>query len=116
MLAEADHTLAQYITGQLLVALILGILSFIGYLIIGLPNALILTLIIMVTSFIPFIGAIVGALPAVLIGITSSFSLALKTIIVLIVVQQLEGNLITPDPSSRLQIHPNRHSGRHGLR
>lgn len=107
VLTEADYTLAQYITGQLMVALILGSLSFIGYLIIGLPNALILSLIIMVTSFIPFIGAIFGALPAVLIGITSSFSLALKAVMVLIVVQQLEGNLITPRlHGSRLQIHP----------
>lgn len=107
VLTETDQTLAQYITGQLMVALILGILSFIGYIIIGLPNALILALIIMVTSFIPFIGAILGALPAVLIGITSSFSLALKAVIVLIVVQQLEGNLITPRlQGSRLQIHP----------
>ncbi|HEY8345414.1 MAG TPA: AI-2E family transporter, partial [Bacillota bacterium] len=107
VLAEADHALAQYITGQLLVGLILTTLSYIGYLIIGLPNALILAIIILVTSFIPIVGAILGALPAVLIGITSSFTLALKVVIVLIVVQQLEGNLITPRlQGSRLQIHP----------
>jgi predicted PurR-regulated permease PerM len=107
VLIEADHTLAQYIIGQLMVALVLGILSFIAYLIIGLPNALILSLIIMVTSFIPFIGAILGALPAVLIGITSSFSLTLKVILVMILVQQIEGNLITPRlHGSRLQVHP----------
>ena len=107
VLIEADQTLAQYIIGQLMVALVLGILSFIAYLIIGLPNALILSLIIMVTSFIPFIGAILGALPAVLIGITSSFSLTLKVILVMILVQQIEGNLITPRlHGSRLQVHP----------
>jgi predicted PurR-regulated permease PerM len=107
VLTEADHTLAQYITGQLMVALIEGLLSFVGYLIIGLPNALILGLIITVVSFIPFIGAILGALPAVLIGITSSFSLALKIVIVLIVVNQLESHLISPRlHGSRLQIHP----------
>lgn len=107
VLIEADHTLAQYIIGQLMVAFVLGFLSFIAYLIIGLPNALILSLIIMVTSFIPFIGAILGALPAVLIGITSSFSLTLKVILVMILVQQIEGNLITPRlHGSRLQVHP----------
>lgn len=107
VLTETDHTLAQYITGQLMVALIEGFLSFLGYLIIGLPNALILGLIITVTSFIPFIGAILGALPAVLTGITSSFSLALKTVLVLIVVNQLESHLISPRlHGSRLQIHP----------
>lgn len=107
VLTEADNTLAQYIRGQLMVALIEGLLSFLGYLIIGLPNALILGLIITVTSFIPFIGAILGALPAVLIGITSGFSQALKTVIVLIVVNQLESHLISPRlHGSRLQIHP----------
>jgi len=107
VLTETDRTLAQYITGQLMVSLIEGLLAFLGYLIIGLPNALILGLIIMVTSFVPFLGAILGALPAVLIGITSSFSLALKTVIVLIVVNQLESHLISPRlHGSRLQIHP----------
>ena len=107
VLIEADHTLAQYIIGQLMVAVVLGILSFIGYIIIGLPNALILTIILMVTSFIPFIGAILGALPAVLIGITSSFSLTLKVLIVVILVQQIEGNLITPRlHGSRLKVQP----------
>ncbi|HEY8393016.1 MAG TPA: AI-2E family transporter [Capillibacterium sp.] len=107
VLTETDRTLAQYITGQLMVSLIEGLLAFLGYLIIGLPNALILGLIITVTSFVPFLGAILGALPAVLIGITSSFSLALKTVIVLIVVNQLESHLISPRlHGSRLQIHP----------
>ena len=107
ILVEADQTLAQYITGQLIVALIEGSLALIGYLIIGLPNALILALTITVTAFIPFIGAILGALPAILIGITSSFSQALKVVIVLIVVNQLENNLIAPRlHGSRLKIHP----------
>ncbi len=107
ILVEADQTLAQYITGQLIIALIEGSLALIGYLIIGLPNALILALTITVTAFIPFIGAILGALPAILIGITSSFSQALKVVIVLIVVNQLENNLIAPRlHGSRLKIHP----------
>lgn len=107
ILNETDQTLAHYISGQLIVALIEGGLALIGYLIIGLPNALILALIITVTAFIPFIGAILGALPAVLIGITTSLSQALKVLIVLIVVNQLENNLIAPRlHGSRLQIHP----------
>jgi len=107
ILVEADRTLAQYINGQLIIALIEGTLALIGYLIIGLPNALILALTITVMAFIPFIGAILGALPAILIGITTSFSQALKVVIVLIVVNQLENNLIAPRlHGSRLQIHP----------
>ncbi len=107
LLIKIDKTLSRYISGQLIVAVILGVLTFIGYLIIGLPNALILALISMVTSFIPFIGAVIGALPAVLIGMTTSFLQVIKVLLVLVVVQQLEGNLITPRlQGSRLQIHP----------
>ncbi len=107
ILDEVDQTLARYISGQLIVALIEGSLALVGYLIIGLPNALILALTITVTAFIPFIGAILGALPAVLIGITTSFAQAFKVVLVLIVVNQLESNLIAPRlHGSRLKIHP----------
>ncbi|NLM38254.1 MAG: AI-2E family transporter [Firmicutes bacterium] len=107
ILDEVDQTLARYISGQLIVALIEGSLALVGYLIIGLPNALILALTITVTAFIPYIGAILGALPAILIGITTSFAQALKVVVVLIVVNQLENNLIAPRlHGSRLKIHP----------
>lgn len=107
ILKTADETLAKYITGQLIVAVVLGVLTFIGYRIIGLPNALILSLIVVVTSFIPFIGAVLGALPAILIASTTNLFLIIKVLIVLVVVEQLEGNLISPRlHGSRLQIHP----------
>ena len=107
ILNTTDQTLSKYITGQLIVAVVLGVLTFIGYKIIGLPNALILSLIVVITSFIPFIGAVLGALPAILIASTTNLLLIIKVIIVLVVVQQLEGNLISPRlHGSRLQIHP----------
>lgn len=107
ILMTTDQTLSRYISGQLIVALVLGVLTFIGYLLIGLPNALILSLIVIVTSFIPFFGAVLGVLPAVLIASTTNLFLIIKVLIVLIVVQQLEGNLISPRlHGSRLQIHP----------
>lgn len=107
ILKTTDQTLSKYITGQLIVAVVLGVLTFIGYKIIGLPNALILSLIVIVTSFIPFIGPVLGVLPAILIASTTNLFLIIKVLIVLLVVQQLEGNLISPRlHGSRLQIHP----------
>ncbi len=107
LLKEIDNTLSIYITGQLIVAMFLGALTYVGYLIIGLPNAFILAVFSMVTSIIPFLGPFLGVLPAIFIGFTIDFFMIIKIFIVLILVQQLEGNLIRPNiMGNRLQIHP----------
>ncbi|MFW6014899.1 MAG: AI-2E family transporter [bacterium] len=107
LLKSIDNTLSTYIGGQLIIAVILGVLTYIGYLIIDLPNALILSIITMITSFIPFIGPIMGIIPAIFIGLSTDLFLVVKIFIVLIVVQQLEGNFIQPKiQGNRLQIHP----------
>ncbi len=107
LLRDIDDTLSTYITGQLIVATFLGIITYIGYLIIGLPNAMILALFLMVASIIPYLGPFIASLPAVLIGLTSDYFMAIKVVIVLTVAQQLEGNLISPNVmGNRLGIHP----------
>lgn len=99
--------LSTYINGQLLVALFLGIFMFIGYLIIGMPNALLMGFFSLITAVIPFIGAILGILPAILIGLTIDFSMVIKIIVLSIVVQQVESNLVTPNVmGSKLELHP----------
>lgn len=107
ILTKVDKTLSRYIRGQVLVAMMLGILTYIGFTIIGLSNAIILSAIVMVTSFIPFLGPILGILPAIFIGISQSFIMVFKIILVLIIVQQIEGNIIQPKvQGKRLKIHP----------
>ncbi len=106
-LMKVDDTLSKYIGGQLIIAFIIGLLTYIGYLIIGMPNALILSIITMLTSFIPFIGAMIGIVPAILIGITTNIFMVFKIILVLIITQQIEGNIIQPKiQGNRLSIHP----------
>ncbi len=107
ILKKVDDTLSKYIGGQLIIAFIIGLLTYIGYLIIGMPNALILSIITMLTSFIPFIGAMLGIIPAILIGITTNLFTVFKIILVLIITQQVEGNFIQPKiQGNRLSIHP----------
>lgn len=107
MFIKTDSILSTYINGQLLVALIIGVLMFIGYLIIGMPNALLMASFSLITSIIPFIGPFLGVIPALLIALTMNFGLVLKIIITAIIVQQLEGNLITPNiMGNKLKIHP----------
>lgn len=104
---KIDRILGTYINGQLLVAAVIGTLMFIGYLIIGMPNALLMALFSLLTSVIPLIGPFLGVLPAILIALTIDFSLVIKIAITALVVQQLEGNLITPKiMGDRLSLHP----------
>ncbi|WIV13349.1 AI-2E family transporter [Proteiniborus sp. MB09-C3] len=106
-LSNLDDILSTYISGQIMVTFIIGSLMFVGYLIIGLPNALLMGLFAMVTSIIPFIGTFLGILPALFIGLTIDLAMIFKIIIVAVLVQQIEGNLITPNiMKSKLNIHP----------
>ncbi|MBM7703061.1 AI-2E family transporter [Metabacillus iocasae] len=104
---ETTETLATYIQGQMLVALFVGVCASIGYLIIGLPFALALGLIGAVTNIIPYLGPFFGAAPAVVIGLLDSPTKAMLVIVVMLAVQQLEGNVISPLIMGRkLNIHP----------
>lgn len=96
ILQETGETLSQYIRGQLIVALVVGTLSYIGYLIIGLPYALVLALCVSVTNIIPYVGPLLGAAPAVIVGLLHSPLMALFVVLVAFIAQQLEGNLISP--------------------
>lgn len=108
LLKDMDATLATYIIGQALVAMAVGVLMFIGYLIIGLDYALTLAIFAMFLVVIPFLGPILGIVPALFVALINGEPfMAINVIIVLIVVQQLEENLITPNiMGNRLNIHP----------
>ncbi|ASS74737.1 AI-2E family transporter [Tumebacillus algifaecis] len=107
LLRSIDEALGNYIRGQLLVAVAVGSLAYIGYLIIGMPYGIILALIVAVTNIIPYVGPFFGAAPALLLAFTVSPLMALKVLIVNLVIQQLEGNLIGPYLIGRtLKLHP----------
>lgn len=107
MFIQIDSVLSIYISGQLMVAVIIGVLMYLGYLIIGMPNALLMAFFSMITSIIPFIGPFLGIIPALFIALTINWAMILKIIIVSLVVQQVEGNLITPNIiGNKLNVHP----------
>jgi predicted PurR-regulated permease PerM len=107
VLSEIDEVLSIYFTSQLIVAFIYGIVTYIGYLIIGLPSALSLAIIAMFLSIIPFLGPILAAIPAFLIALTSGVPMVIKLIIVIAVSQLIDGNVARPNVmGTRLHIHP----------
>jgi predicted PurR-regulated permease PerM len=107
ILKESDKTLSSYIIGQAIIAFILAVLMYLGYLIIGLKYAFILAVFVMITSFIPMFGAVIGVVPAFFVSLTINPIAGLKVIILTLIVQQIEGNFISPNlVGKRLAIHP----------
>lgn len=104
---ETSETLASYIQGQTLVCIFVGIGTFIGYSIIGLPNALILGLVAAITNIIPYFGPFIGGAPAVIVAALISPKLALLVVLIILIVQQIDSNLISPYiMGKKLNIHP----------
>lgn len=93
---QIDEVLVKFIRGHLLVALIVGILTSIGLAILKLKFALLLGIIAGLADLIPYFGPFIGAVPAVALALLQSKYLALYVVLVMIVVQQLESNLISP--------------------
>jgi predicted PurR-regulated permease PerM len=84
-----------------------GTLLYIGLSIIGLDFAILFAVITALLVVVPYFGAILGALPPVLFAFTDSPGKALATLIVYVLVQQIESNLIIPLVMSRtVRLHP----------
>jgi predicted PurR-regulated permease PerM len=107
ILRDIDSTLSSYIRGQVLVAFFVGIFMYAGYLLIGLKFALVLALFAVLTNIIPFLGPFIGVFPALLVGLIQEPFLAIKVAFVTLVVQQVEGNILSPQiMGKQLHIHP----------
>jgi predicted PurR-regulated permease PerM len=106
-LRDVDESLGSYIRGQLLVCIIIGGMSALAFWIFHLKYPLLLGIIIGVTDVIPFFGAIIGAVPAVVIAATVSVKLVIITIATIVILQFLEGNILSPYIVGKtLHMHP----------
>ncbi|WP_018924589.1 AI-2E family transporter [Salsuginibacillus kocurii] len=107
ILHDMDETLSAYIQGQAIVSVCVGILSLIAYLIIGIDYPMVLALIAMFTNLIPFIGPFIGTIPAVIVALFQDPLLALWVILAIVIIQQIESNLISPNVMGhKLRVHP----------
>ncbi|WP_028596043.1 AI-2E family transporter [Paenibacillus assamensis] len=107
MFKDIDAALGSYIRGQFLVCVIIGVLAYIGYWLIGMPYALLLALMVAIFNIIPYLGPYFGAAPALIVASTISFKMMLMVILVNTACQILEGNVISPQVVGRtLHMHP----------
>jgi predicted PurR-regulated permease PerM len=106
-LREVDDSLGRYIRGQLLVCVIIGSAASILFWIFHLRYPLLLGFIVGVTDVIPYFGPIIGAVPALIIAATGSVKLVIITAVIILVLQFLEGNILSPYIVGRsLHMHP----------
>lgn len=107
IVSKADRTIGGYLRGQLLIAVVLGVMVWIGLTIIGVPLALAISFLAAVFNVIPYLGPIIGTIPAALLGLTESPLTALLAILVFLIANQLEGNILSPMILSRsTNLHP----------
>ncbi len=100
-LKEMSRLLGLYVQGLAIVSVGVGILSYLGFLIIGIQYALLLAVFIMVTNIVPFMGPYIGAIPTVLVALLESPFMLLKAVVVLVIVQQGESVFIAPQVMGR---------------
>ncbi len=89
-------TFSRFFSGQCLEAIILGIIFFIAMSIFGFPYAPVISMIIGITAFIPYVGAFIGCAVGVLLILIQSPMKALLFVVMFLIIQQLENNLIYP--------------------
>lgn len=96
LIQDISHIVRSYIRGNILVALIVGVLTGVGVKLVGMDYALLIGVLCGLFDLIPYFGPLIGAIPAVLLGLVVSPFMAIKVLIVILIVQQLESSVISP--------------------
>ena len=100
-------TLSSYLGGLAFVVVIQGVLAGTSLWLIGVPYAILLGAWVSVTAVIPYLGAFLGAIPAIVLALFISPTTAILTALVYLGIQQLEGNFLTPRIQGQaLKVHP----------
>ncbi len=94
--ARSQFKLGCWFSGQIILALIIGSLVFIGLSLIGVPYALLLGFIAAILEIVPFVGPVISAVIGVIVALTVSLKIGLFTLIFYLIIQQFENHLIVP--------------------
>ncbi|HEV7350002.1 AI-2E family transporter [Telluribacter sp.] len=96
VIGKVIEKLEGWLLGQFVAMLSVGVLTWIGLEIIGVPLALVLGVIIFIFDFVPFIGPLVGAVPGILVAFSYDPDSVIWVALVYIIVQQVESLLVVP--------------------
>jgi predicted PurR-regulated permease PerM len=96
LFTRAQHKMGLWLRGTLILGLIVGILVYIGLLILDIKYALVLAILAGILEMIPYLGPPVSAIPAVILAFSQAPAKGLLVMILYIVVQQLENHILAP--------------------
>ncbi|WP_173916053.1 AI-2E family transporter [Halobacillus sp. Marseille-Q1614] len=104
---KLNRSLGGYIRGQIIISLFVGGLASLGFYLAGLPYPLVLGVVAGITNIIPYFGPLIGAVPALIVAATISMKVLFLTLIVIVIIQVIEGNLLSPYIMGRsIHTHP----------
>jgi predicted PurR-regulated permease PerM len=96
LIDQIEERVGGFIIGQSILCLIIGVMAFVAYTLIGLPNVLALAIIAGLLEAVPVVGPALGAVPAFIIALTTDPTKAVWVIVSTLVIQTLENNLLVP--------------------
>lgn len=93
---KSNQIFGGFIIGKIIDSAIIGVLAYIGCLLMKTPSSLLVAFIIGITNVIPFFGPFIGAIPSILLVLIQSPIHALYLAIFILILQQVDGNIIGP--------------------
>ena len=96
LILAMETKVGYYIAGQGVLCLVVGGMALISYMLIGLPNALVLALLAGILEAVPMIGPLLGAVPAALVALSLGPDKLIWVIVATVVIQQLENSFLVP--------------------
>lgn len=107
LFSKIDQVLMEFLKGNLLVAVLVGGMTGLTAALLGVRLPLLIGLGATLAEFIPFFGAFLGAIPALIIAFSQSLKIGIYMLLAVLIIQQLEGNIISPKIiGARLGMHP----------
>jgi predicted PurR-regulated permease PerM len=107
LLARIDRGLSGVVRGQLLICLLNGVFSAVGFWLFGLKYWPIMAILAGVMSLVPIFGSIFSSIPIVAIALTQSLGLAVEVLLWIVGIHQLEANVLNPKiMGDQAHIHP----------
>jgi predicted PurR-regulated permease PerM len=96
LIAAIETKLVGYLTGQGILCLVIGLMALVAYSLIGLPYVLVLAFVAGVMEAVPFIGPLLGAIPAALVALSIGPDKLIWVVVATLVIQQLENSILVP--------------------
>ncbi|MGF1607167.1 MAG: AI-2E family transporter [Rhodothalassiaceae bacterium] len=96
LVESVGWVLRRWLIGKGISMLIVGVMTYTGLMIIGVPLALILAVFAAMTAFVPFLGPLVGGIAMTLVALSESWELGVSTVVLYVVIQFVESNILTP--------------------